>query len=225
MRRCSRSVTRPGGARQIRGVHERVTQVRRHPVDRDPGDRTAAVTDRCQQVGSGRFDVAEVVAGRPHPLPQRGVGPPGLLRGGGSLRLHGGQRPVHADERLERLGRQPRTDPDGRDTESLERVGPLGPLERDLQGGTPGRCSAGEQFGKVHPQRVRQGGQGGQLRLALAVFHQRERRGGHTGGAGDVVERATRSAPVVPQATPDGERIGPGRLGSGSTGDRRASSR
>ena len=166
----------PGGFGQVGGVRQPEAQVGGQPVDHGPGDRAAVVLGGGQQVGGHGLDLAEVVALPAHPVAQVGVGPPGLLRGGGPLGLDPGHRPVQADERLQGLGLQPRPRPDRRDVQRLERGRALRLLQLDLQRRPPAGRGDRQQIGEVGCPARRQGGQQRQLRLPLAVLDQRERR-------------------------------------------------
>ena len=138
----------PGGFGQIGGVHQPETQMGGQPVDHGPGDRAAVVLGGGQQVGRDGLDLAEVVALPAHPVPQVGVRPPGLLRGGGPLGLDPGHRPVQADQRLQRLGLQPRPRPHRRDVQGLESVCALGLFQLDLQRGPAAGGRDGQQVGQ-----------------------------------------------------------------------------
>ena len=167
----------PGGFGQIGGVHQPEAQMGGQPVDHGPGDRPALVLGGGQQVGRDRLDLAEVVALPAHPVPQVGIRPPGLLRGGGPFGLDPGHRPVQADQRLQCLGLQARPRPDRRDVQRLERrrsAGPFPARSPARPGGWARRPSADRTAPTV--QRAGQGGQQRQLGLPLAVLDQRQRR-------------------------------------------------
>ena len=183
-------------------------QVRGQPVDHGPGDRPALVLGGRQQVGRDLLDLAEVVVLPAHPLPQLGVGPPGLLRGGRPLGLHVGERPVQADQRLQRLGRQPRTRPHGRDVQRLEAGGALRLLQLDLQrgpaaraarrsAGRPGRCPA--------PPARAVSSDSFASRLPFSISDSAD--GADRRDAGDVGQRLALALAEVPEPPADGQRI------------------
>ncbi len=199
-----------GGFRQVGGVRQPEPQVRGQPVDDGPGDRAAVVLGGRQQVGRDRLDLAEVVALPAHPVPQLGVGAPGLLRGGGPLGLDPGHRPVQPDQRLERLRLQPGSGPDRRDVQRLERGRALGLLQFDLQRGPAAGRGHRQQVRQAAVQGRGQGGQQRQLRLPFAVLDQRQRGRADRRRGRDLVQRQSGGAPDVPEPPPDRQRVGSG---------------
>ena len=92
-----------------------------------------------QQIGARLLDLGEVVVPRAHLARAARRWPGGPPPGWPRARLDQAQRPVQADQRLERVGRQPRPRLDRREAQRLERRRPLGPLQLDLEGGPPAR--------------------------------------------------------------------------------------
>ena len=141
-----------------------------------------------------RLDLAEVVAPPAHPLAQLGIGPPGLLRGGGPLGLDAGQRAVQARPATPapRSAAAAPAGPPG-SSSAWNAAARCARLQLDLQrrpaararpppAARTGRCPA-------PPASVVSSGQ---LGLPLAVLDQRQRRRADRRGLGDVVQRQAR---------------------------------
>ena len=198
---------RPGRARQVAHVVQREAEVARELGGEALRERAALVPDLAQQVGRDRLELAEVVAARPHRLPQLGVGPPRLLGGRRALDVHALQFVVQGEHRLdrlvaERLAHGQRRDAQGREQRTLLRPR-QGDLERRAATGRRRRQQLVERDADSPGDRL----QLAELRLALAVLEARHVRGGHPDRAREVGERELGIRSQLPDALAEGQRI------------------
>ena len=156
------------------------------------------------------LDLAEVVVLPAHPLPQVGVGPPGLLRGGGPLRP--------ARRRAPGAGRPAPPAPRSAAAAPAARpgcpapgnaVGALRLLQFDLQRGAAAGRRDGQQVGAARcpaPPARADSTDSFASRLPFSISDSAD--GLIAGDAGDVGQRLALAPADVPQPAADGQRIG-----------------
>ena len=185
--------------RQVLDVADGEAVVAHHRDQHALGQRAARVPARPQRAGRLTLDGVEVVTPLAHGIPQRRVGGPGLLGGGGRLGPLRPQFRRDRDQVLEHLGGHPGADPQLRQAQA-----PVGRvLLRVGQGDLELRAAAGrltaQQLGGRHRKRRGQLLDQGELRLSAAVLKQRKDRGSAADPLPQLGERQAPRAAQVPQ--------------------------
>jgi hypothetical protein len=186
---------------------QREAEMRRDVEDAALGQRAGLLPHRPQDLRRGLLDLGEVVVPLAHLGAQLRVGSAGHLRRRALFGQQPGELAVEADQRFERVGRQPPAAPDRREAQRRVRRLGLEVGQLDLQTRAAARRLRPQQVLQRYAQRGRDGLQQAQPRLPLAVLDERQLRRRATHGRAELVQRHSVGPAQVSQPLPQRDQV------------------